>query len=183
MTRARLCLLGLLLHSWIAFSQDTYTTDRGKVHFNASTPLEDIDASNGLVNAILKPGADAFGAVMLISEFEFRRRLMQEHFNENYMESGTYPKATFEGRISGLSELREGDRRELPVSGSLTIHGVTRPLETSATVNRTSGGFELSSNFTVRPEDHNIEVPKLLFSKIAEEVQVEVSLSLQARNN
>ena len=178
MIRVPLALWGLLLLGWASFAQETYTTSRGMVHFNASTPLEDIDASNDKVNAILKSGEEVFGAVMLIREFQFRRRLMQEHFNENYMESATYPKATFEGRIPGLSELREGETRELPVSGSLTIHGVTRPLETHAKVTRTPAGFEVSSAFMIRPEDHKVEVPKLLFNKIAEEVEVEVVLRL-----
>ncbi len=183
MIRSQLLIYALLLIGPAALAQESFITNRGKVHFNASTPLEDIDATNERVNAILKPGEEAFGAVMLIAEFEFRRRLMQEHFNENYMESETYPKATFEGRISGLSELGEGDRRNLPVSGSLTIHGVTRPLETSAEVTRTSVGYELHSAFTVRPEDHEVEVPKLLFNKIAEEVAVDVTLSLTAPGN
>lgn len=159
--------------------QADFVTRNGQIRFNASTPLEDIEAENTRVNAILKPESGAFGVVLLISEFEFPRKLMQEHFNENYLESEKYPKATFTGNIQGSDLPASTGSCDCVISGSLALHGVTRPLRAVASITRTGSGFKLRSTFTIRPEDHGIEIPKLLFTKIAEEVQVEVDLVLE----
>ncbi|MBC2839447.1 YceI family protein [Robiginitalea sp. SC105] len=163
-----------------ARAQDRWITRKGEVRINASTPLEDIDATNHQVNAILSPADEGFAVVMLVSEFQFRRKLMQEHFNENYMESHRYPKATFSGRIQGISGLDPGETRHLPVSGTLTIHGIPREVETEAEVTRQGDRWLVGANFTVRTEDHGIDIPTIVFKKIAEEVQVYVDLALEA---
>lgn len=159
-------------------AQEAYATRSGQIRFNASTPLEDIEAENTRVNAILKPESGAFGVVLLIAEFEFPRKLMQEHFNENYLESHKYPKATFAGTLQGTAPYLNGESCDCAVSGTLTLHGVARPLTAGVRISRDTSGYRLRSAFTVRPEAHDIKVPKLLFSKIAEEVQVEIDFWL-----
>lgn len=174
----------ILLTALLAFAglscrgQEGYVTRSGQIRFNASTPLEDIEAENSRVNAILKPESGAFGVVLLISEFEFPRKLMQEHFNENYLESVKYPKATFSGNILPGDLPEAQGSCECIISGTLAIHGVSRPLKAVASISQNSSGFTLRTTFTIRPEDHGIEIPKLLFTKIAEEVQVAVDLLL-----
>lgn len=159
-------------------AQIDFITRNGLIRFNASTPLEDIEAENRQVNALLRPENGSFGVVLLISEFEFPRKLMQEHFNENYLESDRYPKATFSGSVqSPLPDL--GNTCDCLIQGVLSIHGVERPMDTKARIERLEGGYRLRASFIIRPEDHKIEVPRMLFSKIAEEVEVEVDLNLQ----
>lgn len=157
-------------------SQSTYQTTRGEVSFNASTPLEDIVAVNTDVNAIMKIENGKFASVLLVSDFKFERKLMQEHFNENYMESTTYPKAYFSGIII---DVREEDLTDTPgnykVEGKLTMHGVTKQWNAIARLSKKAGGVLLETSFIVAPEEFNIEVPKLLFKKIAQEVKVDIA--------
>ena len=160
-------------------AQEKFKTSSGNVEFYSSTPLEDILASNSNVNAILESGSGKFAVVMLVTEFEFEKKLMQEHFNENYMESDQYPKAYFSGTIealdlNGLSE----DPIELNIEGKINIHDVSRPLKTKVSVTRVDDQIGLVSSFLIRPEDHDIEIPKIVFKKIAQEVEVSVNLLL-----
>lgn len=158
----------------------TFKTTSGSVYFNASTPLEDIVAVNYKVNAILVEEKGKFAAVLLIKDFSFRRKLMQEHFNENYMESDRYPKAYFNGIIeqfdynnltSALTIFR--------INGELTIHGVTRKITENIMLGTNNNQIRLESDFTIKPEDYQIEVPKLLFKKIAKQVRVHIELNLK----
>ncbi len=160
-------------------AQGLWATQTGQVRINASTPLEDIDATNDRVNAILRPGDGAFAVVMLVPEFQFRRKLMQEHFNENYMESDKFPKATFSGEMSGHADMAPGESRKCQVSGTLTVHGVARERVVDAEVRRTANGWRILSEFTVRTADHDIDIPKIVFTKIAEEVAVSLDFDLE----
>jgi polyisoprenoid-binding protein YceI len=159
--------------------QDRYKTTSGEVRFNASTPLEDIDALNKKVNAILDPSSGNFAVVMLITDFEFDKKLMQEHFNENYMESSRYPKATFSGSLKGLEQdFMNNLPLEFSIDGKLTIHGTTRPIRTTARLLKKNKALILKADFKLRPEDHGIKVPRIVFQKIAREVQIKVNLAL-----
>ena len=177
-----LCCL-LCLGAPVSRAQDLWTTETGIVHINASTPLEDIDATNDRVNAILRHGDGAFAVVMLIPEFRFRRKLMQEHFNENYMESDKFPKATFSGKISGHADMAPGDTRQCRIAGTLTVHGVARERVVEAEIRRTPRGWRIHSDFTVRTADHNIDIPKIVFTKIAEEVAVSLDFDLDSEKD
>ena len=174
----------LTLCLWLntSHAQDRYKTTGGEVSINASTPLEDIYALNNSANAILDPATGKFAVVMLIKEFEFDRKLMQEHFNENYMESDKFPKATFAGILVEFNQDTVGQvNTKYKLEGNLSIHGVTRPLNTIVQISGNGRLIKLESDFMVRSEDHGITVPQLVFKKIATEVQVKVSLELRAQ--
>lgn len=162
----------------IGLGQTRYKTDSGLVAFNASTPLEDIQANNQQVNAILKSSGE-FAVVLLVREFEFPRKLMQEHFNENYLESDIYPKSYFLGTLQDLDlkSLRQ-EPREVTISGNLTLHGVTKKVTVSGKLSRKNRNILLSSTFEIQPEDYGVEIPSLVFQKIAQEVTVDFSLLL-----
>lgn len=162
-------------------AQSRYRTTTGEIRFNASTPLEDIDAVNNQVNAIINAESGDFAVVLLIRDFRFRRQLMQEHFNENFMETATYPKAYFTGRIAGFPERTLSSvPTEFRVEGDLSIHGVSRRVETTAILTQSGDKVNMSSGFIVKPEDYRIKVPRILFNKIAEEVKVVVNLEMAA---
>ena len=164
-----------------AVSQSPYKTSDGIIRFNASTPLEDIEAINNKVNAILKEDTGDFAVVLLVKDFQFRRKLMQEHFNENYMESDTYPKAYFKGTIKNLSSVGiSASSRQMEIEGELTIHGVTHKVVSTAELKRDKGCIYLGMVFDVRPESYNVKVTKILFKKIAENVAVTLDLILSA---
>ena len=162
----------------LARAQDSFKTTSGRVEFNASTPLEDIKAINENVNAIFKESGD-FAVVLLIREFEFRRKLMQEHFNENYLESDTYPKSYFLGKIEKFDyQTLTENAKEINIVGKLSLHGVTRNVTVPGSIGKKNGEIILKSNFIIRPEDYDVEIPTLMFKKIAREVEVSFSFQL-----
>src|SRR5215210_2358697 len=124
-----------------AHSQDRYFTKTGSIQFYSKAPLEDIEAKNKTVTAVLdtKSGAVQFSVPM--KGFEFQKQLMQQHFNENYVESDKYPKADFKGTVvnnSAVNYLTDGTYN-VTVKGKLTIHGVTNDVEAPGTI-KVSGG-------------------------------------------
>ncbi|MCW5517068.1 YceI family protein [Muriicola sp. Z0-33] len=172
----------LLLFGNLIIGQTNLKTSEGAITFNASTPLEDIYAVNNEVNAILQLENGQFAAVLLMKDFRFKRALMQEHFNENYVESERYPKAYFTGRIIDFNiEEVPYSEKEFTIEGKLTIHGLTRSLTTKNTLKKHTDGIEMKSVFMIKPEEFNIKVPKLLFKKIAQEVLVEVHFLLNTQ--
>ena len=174
--------LGVLLFPALAFAQDRYATRTGEVTGHSETPMENIDAVNHKATSVLDLASGQIQVSMLIKAFEFEKALMQEHFNENYMESNTYPKASFKGTLKGVSpeQLKEPGAYEAQVEGELTIHGVARPVKSKGTVTVAGDGtISASSDLVVRPEDHGIKVPGLVRKKIADEVQVNVRMDYQ----
>ena len=167
-------ILGILFLCWgyISIAQPAYRTESGEIIFDASTPLEDIYAVNKKVNAIVKDDGE-IAVLLLVKEFDFKRKLMQEHFNENYVESDKYPKAYFVGNIESfaLDSISEGPR-SFELRGDLTLHGVTQAIETELSVELNGDSIELRTEFVVRTEDHKIKVPRILFKKVGEEVEV-----------
>jgi len=171
----QLCLAG--------FSQDLFMTRTGKVSFHAGTSLEDIDADNGEVTSILnkKTGEIAFN--VLIKSFHFRRALMEEHFNENYMESDKFPKATFSGRITNLPSstlIKEGTYK-INVEGDLTIHGITQKVSAPGTLVVSADRVAANSTFKVRIEDYKISIPGLVADKIAKEAEINIDCKYDPR--
>jgi hypothetical protein len=120
-------ILGLILFVTAVNAQDRYFTKTGKIDFFSNASMEDIEAKNKTVTAVLdtKTGAIAFSVQM--KGFEFEKALMQEHFNENYVESNKYPKSTFKGKVLNVSAVNFSKDGAYPVSveGDLTFHGIT----------------------------------------------------------
>lgn len=170
-----------LFVSICSFSQDTYFTRNANITFFSSTPLEDIKAANYSVTAVLdtKTGKLEFSALM--KSFNFKKALMQEHFNENYVESATYPKSTFKGEIKDLTEVDFSKDGNYPVTvaGDVTLHGVTQRLEAPGTFTITDGRISASSKFVLKPEDFDIEIPAIVRDKIEKEIEVEVQAELE----
>ncbi|MBK9422510.1 MAG: YceI family protein [Flavobacteriales bacterium] len=166
--------------SWsplVAQAQDKLGSRDGEVTFFSTAPLEDITAVNHKVASVFVPSTGAIEFSVLIKAFEFEKALMQEHFNENYLESNTFPKALFKGRVVA----KNGDDISRPgvhavvVEGDLTIHGVSRPLSTNATLEVGGDGkVKATCTFDVKPEDHGISVPSVVRDKIAKTVKVSV---------
>ncbi len=168
----------LILGYNTGLAQDRYKTTRGVIEFNASTLLEDIQAKNQQVNAVLN-NAGEFAVVLLIRDFEFPRKLMQEHFNENYLESDTYPKSYFVGKIVAANpELISETPINVELAGKLSLHGVTKDIQVPGTVYRTERGIWMESEFVLRPEEYKIDIPTLMFRKIAKEVTVSLAFEL-----
>jgi hypothetical protein len=163
----------------MASAQERYATRTGYISFYSSTPIEDIEAHNRKVTSVWDATTGAVEFAALIKAFEFEKALMQEHFNENYMESNTFPKATFKGRVEGVGpeQLRTHGTHDVVVAGDLTIHGVTRQVSHPGTITVSDDGtVKAVSEFIVKPEDHDIKIPGVVRKNIAEEITVKVDL-------
>ncbi len=167
----KIFLLAFLIIGFQSKAQ-LFMTTTGEVSFFSKTPMEDIDAVNKSVSSIINTATNEVAVQMRITNFVFPNKLMQEHFNENYLESEKFPSATFKGKIKESVDLTVPGTYAISSSGSATIHGVTRPIELKGTIVSTGTSLALTCQFEVRLEDYKVRIPKIVFAKIAEVIKV-----------
>ena len=156
-------------------------TRSGEVKFDASMPdLVEIAATNSGASCIFDKGTSEFVALALIKSFKFKSPLMEEHFNENYMESSKFPKATFKGKIINYDGKSNG-KGTYDLEGDLTIHGVTKKVRTKINLVESIGKVQATCNFTVKCKDYDIDIPSLVKEKFAENVKIAFNLSLEGK--
>jgi len=170
----KILLLFLVGLTTEAFAQK-YITDSGTISFFSSAPIEDIQAVNLDVTSIFDSDNGNIAYSLPIQGFEFAKSLMQEHFNEKYLESDKYPKSTFKGSLEGYK--KKNGKQEVMAIGDLTIHGVTRKIEIPGTVELQKGTAIVNAKFPIAVADYEVEIPSLLFLNIAEVVDVTVNLN------
>ncbi len=165
-------------------AQDKWFTRSGEISFHSSTPVEDIDAVSKTASSVLVPSTGQIQFSVGMKSFVFQRALMQEHFNENYVESDKYPKATFKGKIDDLSKVdfTTPGTYEVTVSGQLTVHGKMNPVKTNATIVVSKDGIHANASFDVTPQDYDIAIPKMVEDKIAKQITVKIKATYQPLN-
>jgi hypothetical protein len=171
----------LVFSSLSSSSQGKFYTKTGKINFFSTTSLEDIEAINKSVIALLDSKSGDLQFSVMMKGFEFRKALMQEHFNgSDYLESNKYPKAEFKGMISNNSDINYSANGNYParVKGKLTIHGVTKDIEASGTLNIKDGKIAIHSVFPILIADYNIIPPKVQRDNIAKSIKVTIDCSL-----
>ena len=162
--------------------RDIYFTRSGEVSFFSSTPIYDIQAVNNQMTCVLDMSTGNVSFRIPILGFNFPNGLMQEHFNENYMESDIYPNATFKGKIDEWDELKLSDRpQEVTLSGTMTIHGVSNTISEKGTISKKNKDVIGESKFQIKVADYNIQIPKLVREKIAKIVDVDTQLTLKKK--
>ncbi|MBF9141396.1 YceI family protein [Hymenobacter properus] len=163
-------------------AQSKFMTKTGRVSFFSSSPIEDIEARNEQMAAVLDFAGGQLAFSVPIKAFVFKRTLMQEHFNENYMESDKYPKATFSGRFVSFdaATLATAGPHNVQVEGDLTLHGVKRHITVPASVELKGSQLLAFATFPVATADYNIEIPLLVRNNIAKIVTVRVALTCDA---
>ncbi|AKQ46024.1 hypothetical protein TH63_10855 [Rufibacter radiotolerans] len=161
-----------------AKGQDRFYTKTGYISFFSKAPLEDIEAHNRQVVSFLdfKTGDLVFSVPM--KAFAFKKSLMQEHFNENYVESDRYPKATFKGKVLEIQQvnLALDNLYKVVVEGVLTIHGVDKLIRTNATLQVKGRQVQGKSTFSVTPQEFNIQIPSLVKEHIARQIDITVDM-------
>jgi polyisoprenoid-binding protein YceI len=179
--RKSLLLLTLIAASFIVKAQDKYYTKTGKITFFSKATMEDIEAKNKTATAILDTKTGALQFSVLMKGFEFEKKLMQEHFNENYVESNKYPKGEFKGSIVNNQDInyKKDGSYSAKVKGKLTIHGVTKDIETTGTIKVNGGNIDASSVFNVLVSDFNIKIPGVVKDKISNSIKVTVDCKLE----
>ncbi len=181
MNRLFLSALLLLVSVFSASAQNAiFSTKKGEFSFYSKAPLGDIEAKNTNVTSLININNNEVVVRVPVTQFQFSNKLMQQHFNENYMESEKYPYATFKGKINETVDFKKPGVYNVSSTGVLNLHGVNnkRTINGKLTVNDT--GLALETNFDIFLYDHKIEIPKLVFKKIAEKVNVSASMNYSA---
>ena len=168
-------ILPLLFFISIDCYSQQYIANDGEITFFSYAPIEDIKAVNKKVSAAFDISNNDIVFQLYISDFNFRKKLMQTHFNENYLESDLYPKANFVGKVFALEE------DSAVVRGLLTIHGVSKEIEANGMFIKNNNSIKISSEFNIKLEDYNVSIPSIVMYKIAEEILVNVEIKLNSK--
>ena len=155
-----------------------YATKSGETSFFSETPVENITATNKTVGVILNTATNDLVVSMKMTAFDFPNKLMQEHFNENYMESEKFPVGTFKGKLVDKIDFTKNGTFDVTAKGQLTIHGIVQNRDLKGKLTIENQKITLVCAFDVKLVDHKIEVPKLVFSKIAELIAVKTKFTL-----
>lgn len=164
-------LIAFFLFVGISNSQQRFLTKNGTVSFFSSSPMEDIEAENNQVLSIVDATNGQMAISILMKSFLFEKALMQEHFNENYVESDKFPKATFKGDIINFDAISTSEKK-IEVKGKLTIHGITKEVTIHATAKKTKDTIVMNGDFMVNLADFGIEIPAVVKNNIAKEIKV-----------
>jgi hypothetical protein len=160
------------------YAQDhVVSTTKGEIAFFSSAPLEDIDAKNNRVISMLNTQSLEILVRIPINQFEFQNKLMQEHFNEKYLESDRYPYATFKGKMSAGIDFSKDGIYDVSAMGVLNLHGVDQKRTLTGKITLSKDGIKLDTRFNINLADHKIDIPKLVFNKIAERIAVHATLN------
>ena len=172
-----LILLILIVHTY-SFSQEKHKLGKNTVDFFSEAPIENISATNNQTIGIIDFSQKTFLIKIPIKRFIFEKNLMQEHFNENYMESDKFPYGVFKGKVIGDINLKEKGNYTLSFEGKLTVHGIEKERKVPVTISVKKKSIDINSTFNILIKDHNIKIPKIVFKNIAEEIEVKINANL-----
>jgi hypothetical protein len=173
-------LLVLLFVFYPITAQEKLSTSKCIIYFEASVPLfEEVEAKNDVVECTLIPDKSQITFTAVIKKFQFKRDLMKEHFNSNYMESDRYSKAVFKGIIEKFDlKIVTETEKDFQIKGKLTIHGQTRIITVNAKIKKVASGIQITSHFTLNTDDFNIEIPSIVIAKISKKVNTQIECIL-----
>jgi len=180
MKRIKLLVIIICVAATAGYGQK-YITKNGYIRFYSETPMEKIEAHNRQVNSALDIATGDFVFKVLIKSFEFEKALMQEHFNENYMESDKFPDATFTGKIANQSaiDFTKDGKYDAEVEGDLKIHGEIKKVKEKGIFEISGGKIIGKAVFMVHLADYKIKIPNTVVNNIAEDIQVTVEVNLE----
>ena len=162
----------ILLFSATSIQAQQYLTKSASISFFSEAPLEDISAKNSKVSAVYDVETKQLVFQLNISDFIFPKPLMQEHFNENYLESDKFPKSSFSGFIGQLND-------GAIATGTLKINGVANEVEVNGSLEKTSDSLIINATFVIQLKDYKIKIPRVVMYNIAEEIEVTVKAELK----
>ncbi len=171
----------LIITGFNTIAQPVFQATSSSISFHAGTPVEDIDANNSKALSFLNNATGEISISIPIKDFHFKRPLMQEHFNENYLESEKYPKAEFKGKINDVDKIdfKSSAPQEITITGILTIHGVSKETILKVIMQSSEHKIQGETKFTITLVDFKIDRPKILWQKIAEKVEVTANLTYE----
>lgn len=162
-------------------AQEKIITKNGSITFEASVPaFEEVKAKNTGVSCVLNTKTGEIASLALLKGFKFKIALMEEHFNENYVESAKFPKATFKGKIENFDYSKVTTNiQNYTLKGTLELHGKTKEISVLAKIRKNNGGLEISANFFINSDDFNIEIPSVVSKKVSKKVNVSFDFILK----
>ena len=155
----------------VANAQERYLTKNGAISFFSSAVVKDFRADNNQVLSIIDAGSGQMAISILMKSFMFEKALMQEHFNENYVESDKFPKATFRGDIVDFENITDLETK-VAVKGVITIHGVSKEIVIDANMTKSEESIFVKGTFNLLLADYNIEIPRVVSKSIAKKIKV-----------
>lgn len=178
MKKAVLTVVMIVMVTGLVIGQGKYLTNQGTIIFYSHTPLEDITAENSEVGSVIDTETGEVAIIVKMKAFQFEKKLMQEHFNENYVESEKFPRARFHGMIKNNNDVNYSSRGTYMVSveGDLTIHDVTNRVSTEGIIEVGKGVVTATTKFMLNPEDYDIRIPGIVRDNIAERMEIRVYL-------
>lgn len=173
----KICFAILMMCSVHSVYAQKYMTRTGKISFYSPTPLETIEAINNETASAFNSNTGDFVFQVPIKSFKFDRALMEEHFNENYMESDKYPRAEYKGKVTDVANVNfsKDGTYKVTSEGKLMIHGVTKDVKIPGAIIVKGNTITINSKFMIKPADYNILIPKVVENKIAKEIEVTVN--------
>lgn len=176
--------IALTITASATFGQTRFLTKNGKIYFDATTPSspEKIDGTNDKATSVIDASTGAIEFALLMKAFSFEKALMQEHFNENYVESDKFPKASFKGTVTNMSSITLSKDGTYPatVKGQMTLHGETKEVTANGTITVKGGAITAAkSEFKLLLSDYKVDVPSVVADKVAKEAKITVDLSFQ----
>jgi hypothetical protein len=168
-----------------ANAQSIQITKTGKISFySKAKSIDKVEADNNEVSSILNTQTGDMVFAVLIKGFHFASALMEEHFNENYLESGKFPKSTFKGKITNLSSVNftKDGTYAVSVEGDLTLHGVTKNAKATGAITIKGGKVSANSKFQVKLKDYSISIPSLVADKISEDIDITVDCKYELKS-
>ena len=177
-------ILAGIVFSFFSFAtnaQGKFYTKTGKISIFSTTSVENISAVNKSVVCLLDSKTGDLQFAVLMKGFEFRKAKMQEDFNRDYVESSKFPKSEFKGQITNNSSVNytTNGNYKVNVKGTLTMHGVTKDVETGGTITVKDGKLLTNSVFNILIADYNIKVPKMYTDNISKSIKITVDCALE----
>ena len=182
LTQINVALIALSISSFSEIAAQQYISRNVHVSFFSETLIENIKAENNQSSSVFDISNGGIAFQVPIRAFHFDRALMEEHFNENYLETESYPNATFRGEIENwIDDFADGITHDIIALGILTIHGVEKEISASGTILFKNNSWIITSDFTVDAEDYDIKIPRIVRDNIAKSIEIKIQASLSQR--
>jgi hypothetical protein len=175
-----ICCVSLLT---VVKGQGIQLTKSGKISFYSRSTVEKVEAVNNETSSVLNTATGDMVFAVLLKGFHFSRALMEEHFNENYVESDKFPKSTFKGKITNIASIdfKKDGSYPATVEGDLTLHGITKKVRAAGSVTIKAGKVSTSSKFAIKLKDYGITIPSLVADKISEDIDITVDCKYEPK--
>lgn len=177
----KIILIAVFWISAMGFAQEKLICKSAVITFEASVPsFEEVKAINNNVTLVLNSKTGEIASLALMKGFRFKVALMEEHFNENYVESDKYPKAIFKGKIQNFNvQNLTATPKNFNINGQLELHGKTVGISVLAKISQLNSGINFHADFSVNASDFDISIPAVVKNKVSNKINIQLSALLK----